>query len=132
MGPMKVTPGQDGHLHMEFAKTKIPAFTDILTGFVDRPVVDMTELKGTYQITLELSMEEMMNMARARAPEIAGQFPGPPPGAFPNNPNGVAASDPSGGGIFQAVQQLGLKLDPRKMPVETIVVDHAEKTPTEN
>jgi len=30
------------------------------------------------------------------------------------------------------VQQLGLKLDSRKAPVEMIVIDHLEKTPTEN
>ena len=35
--------------------------------------------------------------------------------------------------VFQAVEkQLGLKLEPRKTPLDLIVVDHAEKTPTEN
>ncbi len=37
-----------------------------------------------------------------------------------------------GGAIFNAMEKLGLKLDARKAPVETIVVDHLEKTPTEN
>lgn len=37
-----------------------------------------------------------------------------------------------GGSVFNAVQRLGLKLDPKKEPVETIVVDHVEKTPIEN
>lgn len=43
-----------------------------------------------------------------------------------------AASDPGGLSIFAAVQQLGLKLEPRKVPVDFIVIDHLEKTPTEN
>jgi uncharacterized protein (TIGR03435 family) len=44
-----------------------------------------------------------------------------------------AASDPgSGGSVFTAVQAMGLKLDARKETIDTIVVDHVEKTPTEN
>jgi uncharacterized protein (TIGR03435 family) len=34
--------------------------------------------------------------------------------------------------MFTAMEKLGLKLDARKAPVETIVVDHLEKTPTDN
>jgi len=35
--------------------------------------------------------------------------------------------------LFAALQsQLGLKLDAKKGPVEIIVVDHMEKTPSEN
>ncbi len=31
-----------------------------------------------------------------------------------------------------SVQQLGLKLEKQKAPIETIIVDSAEKNPTEN
>lgn len=35
--------------------------------------------------------------------------------------------------LFTAVQeQLGLKLDPKKAPLDMLVIDHMEKTPTEN
>jgi integrase len=40
--------------------------------------------------------------------------------------------DTSGAAIFQAVKDLGLELKSRKAPVETIIVDHLEKTPTAN
>ena len=55
-----------------------------------------------------------------------------PPGAA--GPAGLAgaASDPGGSSIFDSVQKLGLKLEPRKVPVEMIVIDKIEKTPTEN
>ena len=29
-------------------------------------------------------------------------------------------------------QQLGLKLEPRKTPLKTLIIDHIEKAPTEN
>jgi uncharacterized protein (TIGR03435 family) len=43
-----------------------------------------------------------------------------------------ATEDLPGPTIFDAIQDLGLKLEPRKAPVEVLVVDHVNKTPTEN
>ena len=44
------------------------------------------------------------------------------------------ASDPGGGGtsLADAVQSMGLKLESRKAVVDQLIVDHIEKTPTEN
>jgi len=45
----------------------------------------------------------------------------------------AAASEPSGGiSLSSAVAALGLKLEPGKAMVQQLVVDRAEKTPTEN
>jgi uncharacterized protein (TIGR03435 family) len=41
-------------------------------------------------------------------------------------------ADVPGGTIFDAVEKLGLKLEPRKVTVETVVVDQVSKTPTPN
>jgi uncharacterized protein (TIGR03435 family) len=72
-------------------------------------VVDRTGLTGIYEFVLEFS----------------GVF-SPGPGA-----DGVA-SDP-GPTIFHAIEKLGLELRKvKEVPVEVIVVDHAEKVPTEN
>jgi uncharacterized protein (TIGR03435 family) len=41
--------------------------------------------------------------------------------------------DDSGPNIFESLQtQLGLKLEPKKAMIDILVVDHIEKTPTEN
>ena len=42
------------------------------------------------------------------------------------------ASDPTGNSIFASFQNAGLKLEPKKLPLDFIVVDHADKVPTEN
>jgi uncharacterized protein (TIGR03435 family) len=41
-------------------------------------------------------------------------------------------ADIPGGTVFDAVEKLGLKLEPRKVTVETVVVDQVSKTPTVN
>jgi uncharacterized protein (TIGR03435 family) len=133
-GTMKMQMGEDGAMHLEAAKITMAGLAELLTNFVDRPVLDMTELKGAYQVTLELSMQEMMAAAQASGAMGGRGFGlgGPGGGAPGANVTVPTASDPSGDAIFQAVQKLGLKLDARKAPVETIVVDHLEKAPTEN
>jgi uncharacterized protein (TIGR03435 family) len=128
-GTVKVAMGPEGQMRMEMSKVTMFAFAEMLTRFADRPVMDMTELKGNYQVALNLSMETMLSVARA-----SGAVPGVALGLGPRGePGRVDASDPSGNSsVLESVQQLGLKLDPRKAPVEFVVVDHLEKTPTEN
>jgi len=41
-------------------------------------------------------------------------------------------ADVAGGTVFDAVEKLGLKLEPRKVTVETVVVDQVSKMPTPN
>jgi uncharacterized protein (TIGR03435 family) len=51
----------------------------------------------------------------------------------PDSPDATAVAAEPGSGIFDAVpSQLGLKLTPAKVPVETLVIDHLEKAPTAN
>jgi uncharacterized protein (TIGR03435 family) len=78
------------------------------TAEMDRPVIDDTGLKGRYDFTVTLfaSQEEMM------AAMSKGDF---------------------GSSIFTLIQeQLGLKLEPRKLPLDMVIVDKAERTPTGN
>jgi uncharacterized protein (TIGR03435 family) len=135
MGQMKMQM-VDGQMRMEFAKMSMERLAEMLSGMVDRPVVDMTELKGNFQVSLALSMEDLGNIARKNAAAAGMSLPmgGPGAGAGAGDASRTpssAASAPTSS-AFGAVQQLGLKLDSRKAPVEMIVIDHLEKTPTEN
>ena len=131
-GPARMSMGPGGTMHLELAQATSATLADVLGRFVDRPVVDMTELKGTYQVALDLSMEDLRNAARAAGVAMPGLAAGGEPGRPPGAEAAPTASDPSGGSIFNAVQQLGLKLEPRKAHIEVIVIDHLEKAPTEN
>ncbi|HTY63317.1 MAG TPA: TIGR03435 family protein [Acidobacteriota bacterium] len=133
-GKMQMIMDENPHMRWEMPKATMAEFVEILTQFSDRQVVDMTELKGPYQVVLELPIQELLNMAKKIMPEYAGVLGGGAPGgAAPSSGlAGVGASDPSGGSIFQAVQRLGLKMDPRKINTDTIVVDEVLKEPTEN
>jgi uncharacterized protein (TIGR03435 family) len=116
----------DGRMHMEAAKMSMSTLAEFATRFVDRPVVDMTELKGNYQVTLDLTMDDLKNIARAAGMAM------PPGGGASTGPGPAEAADPSGSSIFMSLQQMGLKLESRKAPMDVIVIDHLEKSPTDN
>ena len=81
-----------------------------LTGIVHRQVIDKTSLSGTYDVDLKWTPDNL-----ARSPESS-----------------TDASADAAPNIFTAVEeQLGLKLEPSKGPVETLVIDHAAM-PSEN
>jgi len=111
-------------MHMEMGKMPMLGLVELLTRMVDRPVVDMTELKGDYQVALDLPLSAMMAMAGQMMPTGMG-------GGGEGGNKMAEASDP-GTSVFESVQKMGLKLEPRKGPLETIVIDHLEKAPTEN
>jgi uncharacterized protein (TIGR03435 family) len=87
----------------------IAMFSNVLSGNVGRPVIDRTELPGSFDI--ELTFDPA---SAAQAP------PGAPPGPLPNDD-----TKPS---IFTALQeQLGLKLESTRGPIDVLVVDQAER-----
>jgi uncharacterized protein (TIGR03435 family) len=96
-------------------------------GTGSKQVVDLTGLKGNYSLSIDLSLAEIMAMAQNAGFNV-------PRSPSSTDPAAVAsASDPVGGSsIYSSVQALGLKLESRTAPVLKLVVDHAEKTPTEN
>jgi uncharacterized protein (TIGR03435 family) len=85
-----------------------------------KPVIDGTGLTGRYDYSLTFASGNVMIPARGA------------PTGDPNTPLGASASEPVMPIESEVQMQLGLKLEPRKAPVEVLVVDHAEKIPTEN
>jgi len=133
-GATRITVGAAGQMHMEIERMTMANLAQMLTPMLDRPVVDHTELKGAFSIAIDLSMQDMMQVARSAGIAGAGALPVPgvPAGPVGFGGAGIQASDPSGGSIFMSVQKLGLRLEKQKAPIETIVVDSVEKNPTEN
>jgi uncharacterized protein (TIGR03435 family) len=135
-GPMRFIDPVSGQSRpeMELLSVTMPIFADVLTQFMDRPVVDRTNLKGSYQIGLSTQDWESFVVAKATALGPV-RVPPPPRNDVPDSPRTGpgAASDPTGGStIFKTAAKLGLKLERTKAPIEMIVVDRLEKTPTDN
>jgi len=110
-----------GQLTMQGAP--MSALASALSERVGRNVLDKTGLKGNYDLTLQWTPEEGQGSRMfGGAPAPDGRPPGdsaPPPEA-------------SGPSIFTALQeQLGLKLESTKGPVQTLVIASIEK-PSEN
>jgi uncharacterized protein (TIGR03435 family) len=97
-------------------------FVDVLGRFVDRPVVDMTSLPGRYDLLVDLSQDDYNAMLIRSAVAAGVQLP----------PQALRMLDTADGSLFGALKPLGLKLEPKKAPIEVLVVDSVAKTPTEN
>jgi len=107
---------------LDAKKITTASFADALARFVDRPVLDLTGLKGSYDFALDVSPEDFSAMIVRSAISAGVSLP----------PQAMRALDASGDTLFGAIEKLGLKLEPRKGPVEILVIDHMEKQPTEN
>jgi uncharacterized protein (TIGR03435 family) len=107
----------------EARKLTMINLADTLGRFVDRPVVDMTELKGGFDFTLDFSPEDYSAMLIRAAIAAGVSLP----------PEALRLLDGSSGdSLFAGLQGLGLKLEARKAPLEVLMIDQALKTPTEN
>ncbi|HEY4363906.1 MAG TPA: M56 family metallopeptidase [Bryobacteraceae bacterium] len=101
-----------GHNLILNLRGTVRQFAETLMASLDRPIVDKTDLTGTYDLHLEFAIDQVTTPAFAAL---------------------ATAGDPTGGvSIFTAIQeQLGLKLEPTKGPGDFIVIDHVER-PSEN
>lgn len=111
--------------HMSARAQTLDRLSEMLGNEVKRPVVDKTGLKGKYDFTLEYAAENL---------PMPGGGP-PPPGPPPSGPPAAAAENPDdlAPTITTAIQQqLGLRLDAKKIQLDVLIIDKADKVPTEN
>jgi bla regulator protein BlaR1 len=88
----------------------VPNLARLLTAIIRRPVIDQTGLTGKYNFTLQWTPDDSQLADSGGIQESTA----PDPNGRPN--------------LFTAIQeQLGLKLESRKGPVEMIVIDHVER-----
>jgi uncharacterized protein (TIGR03435 family) len=94
----------------------LSALTELMSREFQMPINDKTGLEGRFDFKLEF------------APRPPGALPPPPSPDGPPGPENDAAPN-----LTTAVQQqLGLRLDSRKVPTDVVVIDRADKVPTEN
>ena len=114
--PMKVQRAEGGGegsmtgagLIFQGHKMPLSRLADIVGSAIKMPVFDQTGLEGYYDFTLDLR------------PYLTGRQPGDPP---------IDLTDIATSALRD---ELGIKLESRKVQMDILVVDHAEKTPSEN
>jgi uncharacterized protein (TIGR03435 family) len=97
--------------HEERSKVTMKELAGWLSPSIGSKVVDETGIKGNYQVVIDLPLG---NRPAARVDASDG---------IPSDPQGA---------LDLSLDALGLKLEKRKAPIDVYVVDHVEKTPTEN
>jgi uncharacterized protein (TIGR03435 family) len=120
VGPPRQGIWMQGRGDVTVTAVQMKMFADVLSRMVGRPVIDKTGLTGSYDFKLKYTPEEGQGMMMPPGAKQPGSDGAPPP------------ADSNGPSLFTALQeQLGLKLDSQKAPVEVLVIQHVEK-PSEN
>jgi uncharacterized protein (TIGR03435 family) len=88
-------------------------FVGVTSRFTARPLVDLTGIDGLYDFKIRF------------APENTAGFPY----AVDGNPPPAADPAPT---LADALKEMGLRIEKRKMPIEMLIVTRMEKVPTEN
>ena len=97
---------------MSGRKVTMAQFARVLSRVLGRPVTDRTGFLGLFDLDFDFLPDE-----------ATVGLPPPPPGAIP--------AETAGASIFTAIQQLGLRLESSRGPVDVVVIDHIEE-PTPN
>ena len=116
--PELVILSSSGHIEAR----SVPALCNVLAGHLNQPVLDMTGITGLFDIKLDAS-PDLPGLTMFREPGEGADV------SSSHDPPQQASLEQS---IFTAVKELGLNLERRRVPLECIVIDKAEKVPTPN
>jgi uncharacterized protein (TIGR03435 family) len=106
-GDMDVKPSAAGNrMVANFTHVTLGQLSEMISSPLQAVVVDQTGLKGSWDFTLDMSSMMM------------------------TQPTGI--EDAIGMVIQAANEQLGIKIELKKLPAEVLIVDHAERVPVEN
>jgi uncharacterized protein (TIGR03435 family) len=97
---------------------------DILSRYMDKPVVDMTGAppNTNYDVSFEITPDDYRTMLIRAGMRAGVSLP----------PEVMRLAEAPTDSLFAAMEATGLRLEPRKAPQDVMVIDHADKTPTEN
>jgi uncharacterized protein (TIGR03435 family) len=90
----------------------------VAAGYLDRPVVDLTGLKGAYNFAVSWNGVNVTRPQSGRGGDAAA--------------SGVPSDPGSGITFFKGLEKIGLKAAKEKHPMPVLVIDKADRAPTEN
>ena len=108
----------------EGKRITMASLAGMIERFLDRPVVDLTNVNGSYDVAFDLSPEDYRVML-IRAATAAGLI------MSPDSLRMLDAS-PAPASLFDGLAKFGLKLEGHRAPLDVLVVDSIRRTPTEN
>jgi uncharacterized protein (TIGR03435 family) len=98
-----------------FRTTTLSQMARFLSSQLGRPVIDLTGLRGLFDIDFEANPADLAGLRNMSA---AADLP--------------LGDESSYSSIFTGMQALGLKLESRKAPIQHLIIDSALKVPTAN
>jgi uncharacterized protein (TIGR03435 family) len=121
-GPMTIM--MNGRARSQMSGSTMEQFAGFLANQIGKPVTDATGVQGKYDFSIYWASDRGIE---------GGPLPPPPPPGAGGPIERTPDATESGPNIYTALQeQLGLKLDAKKVTVDLLVVDRCEKVPTEN
>lgn len=116
-GEMSIQPNQS-RMTVAIQRAPLSQLVDMLSNVLRAPVLDQTGLKGRYDITIDIA-KYIGDFGQRRDGGAEGHALG-----APMDPLSIISTG--------LQEELGLKLESRKTPIDLLIVDHAEKVPVEN